>query len=80
MVKSPISLNLVHVLVFFRNFYLFYFLFICVDMEQGRHDWKAYVMCSVEESIKMWQKAILSVQCLVANLLHLKTITQHTIL
>jgi len=24
MVKSPISLNLVHVLVFFKNFYLFY--------------------------------------------------------
>ncbi len=29
-VKSPVSLNLVHVLVFSRNFYLFYFLFICV--------------------------------------------------
>ncbi len=28
---SPlVSLNLVHVLVFFRNFYLFYFLFLCV--------------------------------------------------
>jgi hypothetical protein len=53
---------------------------IFTSKEQGCHDWKACAMCSVEESIKMWQKAIPSVQCLAANLLHLKTITQHTIL
>jgi hypothetical protein len=28
--STPVSLNLVHVLVFSRNFYLLYILFLCV--------------------------------------------------
>jgi len=60
-VKSPVSLNLVHVLVFFRNFQLFYFyvfsIFITIFYNKNKvFLFHLYIFFYLDASLKFGEK------------------------